>query len=353
MIKIKLTIDYPKEWILRQTPNGDGIWGEYKFYVNEDIEECDYWIVFSKGIQHKETCKVPENHVILIIGEPSTVYHFSEGYLNNFSLVVSCDTEIKHKNVYFDHPYMPWWVGICNSHVKRVTDKNINEINNNNELESDCLKITLKYSDFVKNISNNKSKLLSVITSDKVITKGHYDRLRFVKQLKEYFGDDIDVFGRGFNDIPDKYNAIKDYKYHIVIENSSSKYYWTEKLADAFLCGAYPIYFGCNNLEEYFDKSSFSYIDIYDIKKSIEIIENLIANDQYALSNDFIYHSKQSIINTYNIFPGIIKYCNLCPIESATSQISIKNDKMYIDLYKIIMIIKRFYSIALGRIFNF
>jgi hypothetical protein len=42
--------------------------------------------------------------------------------------------------------------------------------------------------------------------------------------------------------------------FHICMENVSKKYYFTEKLIDSFICKSVPIYFGCSNVEDYFDE---------------------------------------------------------------------------------------------------
>ena len=349
MIKIKLTIDYPKEWVLRQTPNGDGVWGDYKFYINEDVDECDYWVVFSKGIKNNESSKVLKNYIILIIGEPSSVYHFSYGFLKRFNLVISCDTKIKHHNVLFDHPFMPWWVGVNNTHISHIKVSDQNKVLAKKESLKQTLSVDLKYFDFIHK-NNSKIKLLSVITSNKVITKGHRDRLKFVEQLKNHFGDKIDIYGRGFNDVSDKRQAIQDYKYHIVIENFSSPYYWTEKLSDAFLCDAYPLYYGCKNLANYFSVNSFSYIDIYDIDRSIKIIEDAINNNFYEKNINSINEAKMMILEKYNIFPEIIRYIRLRDHKHNPKIIQLRSDKTFVDFYKIILLIKRKYNTLFSRI---
>jgi len=80
--------------------------------------------------------------------------------------------------------------------------------------------------------------------------------------VKDYFGERIDIFGRGINEIEDKWDALDRYKYHIALENSVVEDYWTEKLSDAYLAGCYPIYYGCPNIEKYFDISSLARINI-------------------------------------------------------------------------------------------
>ena len=42
------------------------------------------------------------------------------------------------------------------------------------------------------------------------------------KEPESYFGSQLDWYGVGENPISDKWQAIKDYKYHIVIENKNN-----------------------------------------------------------------------------------------------------------------------------------
>ena len=102
-----------------------------------------------------------------------------------------------------------------------------------------------------------------------------------VERLVRHFGSRLSRYGRGFKPIPDKAEAILPYRYHITLENSSVKDYWTEKLADAYLGGAYPLYWGCPNLADYFPSDAFTMIDIDDPDTAIATIEKAIDNDYF------------------------------------------------------------------------
>ncbi|HOI76290.1 MAG TPA: glycosyltransferase family 10 [Methanofastidiosum sp.] len=159
--------------------------------------------------------------------------------------------------------------------------------------------------------------MCSVISSNLKISQGHLDRLQFIDILLNHFGDKIDVFGRGFNDIVDKWDAIVPYKYHIVIENSSFEDYWTEKLADAFLGESYPIYYGAKNINSYFDKESLATIDINKPEEAVKIIEEAINGNYYEKYKNQIIKSKNKVLDEYNLFPTII------------SKVIDKNTKIY------------------------
>jgi hypothetical protein len=98
-----------------------------------------------------------------------------------------------------------------------------------------------------------KTKLLSIISSEKRQTIGHNLRHTIVDICKKN-NIDVDVFGRGYNPIGNKKYALSDYAYSIVIENSKSNYYFTEKLIDSFVTGTIPIYWGCPLIEDFFNE---------------------------------------------------------------------------------------------------
>ena len=108
---IKLSINSSKESVLRQTPNNDGVWGDYRFIVNEEVDECDYWVVYSKGMKKNEVTKVYPGNMIFIAGEPQPVYHYANQFIENFNIVVAARNDIVHKNIIRSQPAQLWWVG--------------------------------------------------------------------------------------------------------------------------------------------------------------------------------------------------------------------------------------------------
>ena len=104
----------------------------------------------------------------------------------------------------------------------------------------------------------------------------------FVDKLKEALGDELDVFGRGVRPIDDKAEAIGPYRYHVVLENNTIDHFWTEKLADAYLGEAFPIYSGGGQLARYFDPQSFATIDVSDPDRAVADVVKLLADDPAA-----------------------------------------------------------------------
>jgi hypothetical protein len=102
-----------------------------------------------------------------------------------------------------------------------------------------------------------KTKLISMIASDKSWAEGHRHRLTYVDK----FRDKVDFYGRGFNTIENKEEALRDYMFSIAIENCAYDNYFTEKITDCFATGTVPIFYGSPQaVERYFDPRGIIYL---------------------------------------------------------------------------------------------
>lgn len=283
--KVKLT--FPYDWpIMRQTPHWTGKWGNYEFLLNDTINKCDFWVIFSKYKLIKETCDCPPENVIFMPCEPFPVAQFSKSFLKQFALIITCQKEIKHSNVSYNLGGLPWFVG-------------------------------KSYDELMAMPPVKKSKKISVITSNKVLTDGHKKRLEFVYRLKDYFKDEIDLFGRGINDFDDKWDVLAPYKYSITIENSNYDDYLTEKFFDCHLAFTFPLYYGCPNAEKYFSAKSFTRINIDDFDNTIKIIENILSDDSHYENHlKYIQAERLKVLNNYNLFPLLTSYLDKMDADS-------------------------------------
>jgi len=287
MITVKLsTSPWP---ITRQTPGGKGVWGECRFFCNTDIDRCDYWFVLEGPGKKKETAVCPKENTVFIAHEPPTLRTYRSDFLHQFAAVITSDARIDHPNPILQQSGLPW-------HVGRRQKGHIN------------LGFTKDYDELKAITSIDKTKMISVVSSSKTMTDGHRQRVDFTLRLKSHFGDKIDLFGRGLNEIEDKWDALADYRYHVAIENSEVNHYWTEKISDAFLAGCHPIYHGCPNIADYFSPGSFTLIDINEPEKAIATIESCIEEDRYTLSRQLIWESREKVLDQYNLFPLIADY---------------------------------------------
>lgn len=278
-VKVSSPFDWPLE---RQTPGGRGVWGNCRFVVNQEIEECDFWVVL-EGVKITERVRCPRENTLLITCEPPDVKSYSREFLAQFKAVITCNRNLPHPNLLFTQQGLPWMIG-AELDVETLTWNNFKSFE---ELSRPVPK---------------KSKLLSVVLSRKRITPGHIARERFIQMLIDELGEAVDVFGIGYSPLRDKWDAIAPYRYHLVIENSRVPDYWSEKLADAFIGEAFPLYVGCPNIFDYFSGRSIEIIDIGSGNCAIEKVKKIISSDQDCRRRNDLLKEKQAILREYNLF---------------------------------------------------
>ena len=141
----------------------------------------------------------------------------------------------------------------------------------------------------------NKSKLISMVTSNKVWTAQQKYRVDFAEKNK----DIIDVYGRGFKEIEEKEEGLQDYMFSICIENITYDSYFTEKILDCFATGTIPVYKGSKKILDYYDGDGIIFLDdlldLSDLNAKLYLskIESVNRNfktlNEYMLIDDFIY----------------------------------------------------------------
>lgn len=137
-----------------------------------------------------------------------------------------------------------------------------------------------------------KTKMISMISSNKSMTEGQRLRLQWIDMI----GDQIDMYGRGINEIDLKEEGLCDYMFSVVVENGFYESYFTEKILDCFATGTIPVYKGSPDIGNYFNKDGIIdlteefYIseDLY-YSKMDAIKDNLERAKQYEVLEDFIY----------------------------------------------------------------
>jgi hypothetical protein len=99
------------------------------------------------------------------------------------------------------------------------------------------------------------------------------------------FNNKLDVYGRGYNPIDYKLDALKDYAFSLTIENTQEDYYFTEKLIDCFMTGTVPIYWGCSSIGKFFNTDGMITFD--NVNDLVDIIEGL-SFEKYNYMKDAI-----------------------------------------------------------------
>lgn len=258
--------DWPD--LIRQTPGNSGKWGEIHF-AEGYCEGADYVIVLN-GVRERTRVKCSPEKIWAIMQEPpvgqSALWHRGN---NAFARIYTTDPNLKGGRFIVSQAALPW-------HVNKTYD----------ELKSAA--------------PPAKPRKLSWITSNADALAGHRDRMKFLAVLRKKL--DFDLFGRGFNLINDKWNALAPYRYSLAVENFSNPFYWTEKIADCFLAWTMPIYYGCTEINRFFSPESLIQIDINDLNAP-EIIREAIETDRWMKNRDAIAYARELVLKKYNLFP--------------------------------------------------
>lgn len=135
-----------------------------------------------------------------------------------------------------------------------------------------------------------KVKNLSIIASNKRDTIGHILRHDIIDLIVNK-NIEIDLFGGltssgiGYKPIDDKSESLSPYRFSIIVENDKSPHYFSEKIIDCLLCGTIPIYWGADNIGEYFNINGFIIINSLD---DISLILDNLNEETYGTMIQFI-----------------------------------------------------------------
>lgn len=139
---------------------------------------------------------------------------------------------------------------------------------------------------------------VSFICGSKISTQNHVSRHSLwvsknsIKKIPSYFFNSSQLpldknYGLKVGINPhDKIEVFNDFQFHIAIENSCYRHYFTEKLMDCFITKTIPIYIGCLNTSDYFNIDG-----VIQVKTLGEIFD--VCN---SLTPDY-YESKLNAIN--------------------------------------------------------
>lgn len=272
---IKVSNTFSRFPLLRQTPHGTGRWKDCQFHVHTAVEECDAWFIFD-GLEKPEQTSCPPSNVFFIASEPPAFKTYDQRWLERFPHVLTYNPCLRHPGRLQSPLGIHWFV-----------EKNYEELSS---------------SEFP-----TKDKSLSVICSKKATTEGHRQRLRFVEKLSKLMP--MDVFGRGFTPIKDKWDGLAPYRYSVAIENCAYPDYWSEKIADCFLAGTVPLYFGCPNISDYFPADALMLLDIRDERAACRLLQSSLSDSDYARRLPALAEAKRRVLEDYNLFSLISQQC--------------------------------------------
>lgn len=279
-----------------QSPKSQGIWENCIFTFDPHEQKYDWFVVIDNipnSLPHKiEILQCPKENTILVTSEPSSISKYGKGFASQFHHLITNHNEknLPHSNAMRSQTGIYWLYGKA-------------------------------FDDIIQDIVLPKHKLLSTICSDKKDGHTmHKKRFHFTEMMERNIPQ-LERFGRGFQFIENKYQALDDYKFHVVIENHIEDHMWSEKLSDAYLGLTVPIYCGCPNIYEYFPKESLIKIDINKPDEAIETIKRIITiPGEYERRLSSVQEARRRVLFEYNLLAMICKIVNQSPAYEMTPQ---------------------------------
>lgn len=279
-ILVRANMDCAPTGIALLTPNASLRWGRCRFEINpEPGGRADFLVVFYNARPWDRFFCAPLN-TLFIAGEPLEKKLYPQSFYQQFGHVVDSHAESKHPRLHVSALGLNWHVGLDHStHSYRYGYDQLS---------------SLGYPE--------KQNRISVVCSNASKTAGQRRRLALLEALKCRLGEKLVHFGRGFCPIDDKMEAILPYRFHLVLENSVQPNYWTEKLADAYLGWAYPVYLGCPNLGDYFPLEAFVSVNDLDADATARLIQGLLDAPLGDSRLAALAEARFRVLNVYNPF---------------------------------------------------
>lgn len=191
--------------------------------------------------------------------------------------------------------------------------------------------------EWIKSFENTTSKKfeISFLSGAKKLSEGHLLRQEIYRLeekiiipkkwfyvLEDFDWDDFNKGGIGrskgtntatFNNLP-KRICYNDSMFNIAVENVKHNNWYTEKLGDALASKTVPIYWGCPNIGEFFDKKG---IITFETKEELIDIINSLTPELYESMLPHIENNYKLVYNSYfpytleNILTQIIELNNI------------------------------------------
>lgn len=255
-------------------------WGRWRLELNPPPGgRADFSVVLANARPY-DTFRCALRNTLFIAGEPLEKKLYAQGFYKQFGHVLDTHPMSRHPGLILGPPGLNWHVGL--------------------DLKTRAYRFGY---DHLKLLQRPvKENRIAVVCSSANFTPGQRHRLALLDALKQRLGDRIVHYGKGFEPVDDKLDAILPYRYHLVLENTRAPNYWTEKLADAYLGWAFPVYLGCPNLGEFFAPDSFCAIDGEDFKAAADRIERLLDAPETPDEIAAVAQARNRVLDEYNPF---------------------------------------------------
>lgn len=271
MVLVRVITDFQYPGFLSQTPGGAGVWQDVRFTL-DPVERCDFVVVCNRVLAKTPLVVPPDNVWQVAMEPPIPELRYSRRSYRQFRYVFTQDASLQGERYIHCHGALPWNIG-------------------------------LNYDDLIGRTPPKKAADLSWITSNKARYPGHRTRLKLLAAMRGRI--DFELWGQGYRPLDKKWNGLSPFRYSMAIENYHGADYWTEKIADCYLCWTMPIYWGATNITRYFPAESMVLVDAEDPGTAIQQIEETVRSDRFERNIDAISYARDLVLDKHQFFPFI------------------------------------------------
>lgn len=279
-IQVRVSMDCAPGGMELLTPGGSMRWRSCRFDFNPEPDgHADFYVVLGNARPYDRFTCAPQN-TLFIAGEPLSKKLYPQSFYRQFGHVVDSHAESHHPHLHVSALGLNWHVGL-----DRSTE-------------------SYRYGyDYLSALAcPDKENRIAVVCSNASKTEGQRQRLALLEGLKQRLGDRLVHFGRGFQPIDDKMDAILPYRFQLVLENGVEPNYWTEKLADAYLGWAFPVYLGCPNVGDYLPADALVSINGQSVDAVAARITGLLDQPLSSAHQAAMAEARNRVLNVYNPF---------------------------------------------------
>jgi hypothetical protein len=253
----------------------------FDFVHTREPVEADCHVVY--GI--RDSLVVPNrwDRVLFVASEPPEIREYNLSVLSRYAMVLGPQfpgvTSLKNYRPLA--AVAPWWVGVNSSETEHYATHSGSVSFSRQE---------------IRNMPAPHLNGISVIVSHKSRTPLQAQRLRLVDYLETKLPE-LEVFGVGRDPLPDKAEALSQYRYHLAVENSVHAGYWTEKLADPVLLQNFVFYGGHPSYRDNLAGEGIQLIDAGDCEATYRSISEALARGAYDASTPGIVANRDHLLD--------------------------------------------------------
>jgi hypothetical protein len=172
-----------------------------------------------------------------------------------------------------------------------------------------CTDTWIQKEDYTSIDTSIKKFLVSNLTGFKVMCKAHMFRhiiynnqLLFNQEQFVFFRSGVQPILPAIQNNPilradcsSKMDLFREFQFSLVIENTRERHCYTEKLIDCLITKTIPIYYGCENIQEYFDTTGWILIQNESVEEILE--KSKVLHEGYYLEyKDVVEKNYQKVL---------------------------------------------------------